>query len=641
MAEYAPASAPDAGKGAHLDLSVVIESADIRLLVVVLAQLTGDRRWFSEPFRPRRDGNLVAAPGAGLDPAAQAQVRAAALELLTSPPTESPRLGPADVLELMRLCTAETVPEDYVPYMIEELGVAPRDVRWSEPDAKRRSLHVVVVGAGVFGILAAIKLADLGIDYTLIERNDDVGGTWLVNRYPDCGVDTPNHLYSYSFAPNPDWPGYFVDRDSILGYLRHCVAERGMRSRIRFGTEVILARYNEADLKWDVVVRDGGCTETLRADAVISAVGQLNTPSIPDIPGLATFAGDCFHSAEWRDDALVDDARVGVIGAGASAIQLARPLARRARELTIFQRSPHWVMPQPAYRQAVSDATKTLLREMPHYHTWLRFWLFWKWGDNLLRFLHVDPQWPHPDRSLNSRHDAIRMAFTQYLTDQLDGRPDLRDKTLPDYPPFGKRMLIDNEWFATLRRPNVDLVTEPIEEVMPEGIVTADGALHQLDTLVLATGFRALDILGTLPVQGRGGFSLREAWGGNDARAYLGITMPGFPNFFCLYGPNTNLAHGGSAIFHAECQVRYVLQCLTWLAEHDGASIECRTDVHDEYNKRVDEQHAHMVWTHPRVRNWYTNRAGRVVSNTPWRLIDYWSMTRTPNISDFRIQWRG
>jgi 4-hydroxyacetophenone monooxygenase len=274
---------------------------------------------------------------------------------------------------------------------------------------------------------------------------------------------------------------------------------------------------------------------------------------------------------------------------------------------------------------------------MPFFQAWLRFSLFWGWGDSLHQYLKVDPDWPFPERSLNSRHDRIRESLTEYVRAELRDRDDLFERVLPDYPPFGKRMLLDNQWYETLRRPNVRLETDSIARVTPRGVVTEDGKLHELDVIILATGFSATEILGTLAVRGTNNRLLSEKWKTDDARAYLGITMPEFPNFFCLYGPNTGLAHGGSIIFHTECQVRYVMRSLVWMIEHDVDAIECREDVHDAYNERVDAALADMVWSHPSVNNWYQNRDGRVVALSPWRLIDYWGMTREPEMSDYLI----
>ncbi|HMI92731.1 MAG TPA: hypothetical protein VK509_15250, partial [Polyangiales bacterium] len=245
-----------------------------------------------------------------------------------------------------------------------------------------------------------------------------------------------------------------------------------------------------------------------------------------------------------------------------------------------------------------------------------------------------DPEWPHFRRSINAGNERIRQTLTEYIEGELGDRHDLRDKAVPDYPPFAKRMLLDNDWFRTLTRDNVELVTDPIASVNERGIAMRSGRQYDLDALVFATGFQANRFLWPMSITGRDERSLHEIWG-DDPRAYLGITIPGFPNLFCLYGPNTNLAHGGSIIFHSECQVHYVLSCLRLLAARNAAALECKQSVHDAYNARVDAAHEQMIWSHPHVTNWFRNGAGRVTTNSPFRLVDYWSMTRAPDPDDF------
>jgi 4-hydroxyacetophenone monooxygenase len=315
-------------------------------------------------------------------------------------------------------------------------------------------------------------------------------------------------------------------------------------------------------------------------------------------------------------------------------MQIVPQLAPQVEQLVIFQRSPQWALPIAEYFRGVSRGERWLLHHVPFYAPWYRFRLFFTHGDGVHANLHVDPTWHDPRHSLNAQNDRIRQMLTDYIVRELGPRGDLRDKVVPDYPPFAKRMLVDNRWFRTLQRDNVKLVTEPIAAVTAHGITLGDGTHHALDAIVFATGFQANRFLWPMAIEGRDGRSLHASWG-DDPRAYLGITVPGFPNLFCLYGPNTNLAHGGSIIFHSECQVHYVLACLRILLESGHAAMECRNDVHDAYNARVDAAHARMVWAHPHVRNWYKNAEGRVTTNSPFRLVDYWDMTRAPDASAF------
>ena len=626
----------------HLDelaLRTALAEADIRVLLPVLVHLTGDRRWLEEPFRPVRDVRLFADPSGGLDEEVQATVREAVFErlrdgvldpVLSEPPPEL-------FLEMMSVCLGEQVSDEYVDMMYQEMGFRDREpIPLPAPsDNAAEQLTAVIIGAGVSGLAAAIRLGRSGVPFVVIEKNAEVGGTWFENRYPDCGVDTPNHFYSYSFAPEPDWSHYFSSREDIQAYLLRCVDEFDVRRHIRFETTVTSATWDEPVERWRISTASPSGDDELSANLLISAVGQLNRPKLPDLPGLKDFSGEVFHSARWPEDLVLEGKRVGVVGAGASAMQLVPRVAEQASALTIFQRSKQWVRPIDQYRAEVTDGIKWLMRRVPFYGAWYRFTLAWRYGDGLHRTLRRDPSWPHPERSLNRSNERHRQELATYVEKKLDGRPDLIAKVLPGYPPYAKRMLVDNGWFEALLRPNVELVTEPLEAVVPGGLRTADGIEHELDVLILATGFQATDLLGHLDVRGRGGRRLADQWGTDDARAYLGITVPGFPNLFLLYGPNTNLAHGGSIIFHAECQIRYVLALVRQMVEGGHRSVDVRQEVHDGYNVDVDAAHQELVWTHPGVDTWYRNRAGRIVSNSPWRLVEYWHRTAAADIDDY------
>jgi 4-hydroxyacetophenone monooxygenase len=295
------------------------------------------------------------------------------------------------------------------------------------------------------------------------------------------------------------------------------------------------------------------------------------------------------------------------------------------------------MLPNPVYHARVSEGKKWLLRHVPAYARWYRFLLFWPGSDGLLPALVMDPEWPHPERSVNAINEETRKALTAYYEMQLEGRPDLLAKVLPTYPPFGKRILQDNgTWLTALRRENVEVVTAGIREITEEAILDEDGVEHPVDVIVFATGFHANRFLWPMEIRGRHGLSLREHWG-EEPRAYLGITVPHFPNLFCLYGPSTNLAHAGSIIFHSECQVRYAMGCMKALIERDKRALECREEVHDAFNQRLDARLAQMVWSHPGMSSWYKNSRGHVTTTSPWRLVDYWGWTREPDLGDYHL----
>jgi 4-hydroxyacetophenone monooxygenase len=319
-------------------------------------------------------------------------------------------------------------------------------------------------------------------------------------------------------------------------------------------------------------------------------------------------------------------------------MQFVPRIAEHAASLTVFQRAAHWASFNPSYRATVEEGFKWCLREIPFYHSWYRFLLFWAGADRAYPVFRIDPDWTDPDRSTSLANDLFRQASEAYIRDQLGGDEALIAQCLPDYPPLGKRPLLDNGWYTTLRRENVALETGGIERITPEGVVTRDGKTHDLDVLILATGFHAGNFLWPMEIVGRAGVVLSERWeGGENPRAYLGITVPSFPNLFCLYGPNTNPVVG-SVIYMLECQTGYVMGCLREMLEQGHRAIECRSEVHDAYNERLDAEMEHMIWRHPRVRSYYNNAKGRVITNVPWTMYQYWDMTRTPDLGEYVVE---
>ncbi len=623
-----------------------LESASVPTLLLALFHITGDTSLLRGPIRPK-----TALPGEGqgsLSEAEKAEVRAHALRILADYRDGGCKLPPLPtheiIHEMMSFLVGEPVPADYVPMMLEELALAgesARELRWDReiPASVKQGFHVLVIGAGMSGLLAAIQLEAAGIPYTVIEKNSGVGGTWFENSYPGCRVDIANHFYCYSFEPNHDWSEFFSQHSELREYFERCARDHGVREHVRFETEVVSARFDERSAHWEVRVRTpSGAEETLTARALISAVGQLNRPKLPEIPGRESFAGPAFHSARWQHQHSLVGKSVAVIGTGASALQLVPEIAKQAQRLFVFQRSPAWMIPNPSYHRRVSEGMKWLLKHLPYYSRWYRFLLFWPGSDGLLPSLIFDPGWPHPERSINAANEQMRIHFTHYLQQQVADDPALLAKVVPAYPPFGKRMLQDNgSWLAALQQENVELVTDGIERITHDAVVCENGECHPVDVIVFATGFHANKFLWPMQIVGRDGAVLSERWG-EDPRAYLGITVPAFPNLFCLYGPGTNLAHAGSIIFHSECQMRYVMGCIQGLLANGLSTLECRQDVHDAYNERLDQALARTVWSHPGVNSWYKNSKGRVTTTSPWRLLDYWRWTKQPDFNDFELK---
>lgn len=527
----------------------------------------------------------------------------------------------------------------YRDLSLEELAIhdpdprAPRWTRSSEPGED--VLDVLVIGAGLSGLLAAHRFRQAGLSVLVLDKNDDIGGTWLENSYPGCRADVPSHLYCYSADAGFHWRDEFATRDEIMDSLRHFVAERDLAGHLRLGHEVTEAAWDQSSLRWTVRAEGPDGPETFEALAVVSAVGQLNRPSIPEIAGQADFAGRQFHSARWDHDAPIDGRRFAVVGTGASAIQIVTGLLEAGASVTVFQRSPTWLYPTAELRRPIDDGNRWLLANVPTYARWYRLWLHRSVSDGLLPFADCDPDWDDP-RSVSAANDAVRQALTEYLEEQFGRRPDLLEKMLPTYPPFAKRVVRDDgSWARAFIEQGAQLVAEPIERITERGIQTAGGEAHPVDAIVYATGFQASRFLVPMRIRGRDGRDLHEQWG-PDATAYLGMAVPGFPNFFMLYGPNTNIVVNGNVIFYSECQITYLLDCLRRIVE-EGVALDCRQEVHDEFVARVDELNARRAWGCAGVRNWYLSPTGRVSQNWPSTALEYWERTRSLDPEDYRV----
>ncbi|MBD3647374.1 MAG: NAD(P)/FAD-dependent oxidoreductase, partial [Pseudomonadales bacterium] len=624
-------------------LEAALEEANIPALMTALVHLTGDVSIVRSDIRP--DNAFFGDPQGGIPEDQQKEIRRLALQALKDYRDRDCELPPVPdedtIREMMNFLVGEPLPDEYIEFLQSELSLAGEDP-YGQPaiDAiaaeRKAAFRVVVIGSGMSGILAGIRLRDAGIPYTIIEKNTNVGGTWLENTYPGCRVDSPNHTYSYSFAPK-DWPQHFSSRDVLHGYFDNVATEFGIRQNIRFNTEVEKAEFDESSGEWQVHVRDkDGNTETLQANAVISAVGQLNRPRYPDIKGVDTFKGPAFHSARWEHDHDLKGKRIGVIGTGASAFQFVPEIAKEAKEVVVFQRTPPWIAPREEYHDYIPEGKHWLLNKVPYYAKWFRFLMFWRTSEGLLGSVKKDPSW-NQENSVGPENDQLRAMLTEYIEMMVGDDPELLEKCVPKYPPAGKRMLVDNgTWLTTLRKDHVHVITDPIEQVNEQGVRTESGDQYDVDVLIFGTGFHANKFLWPMEIKGRGGVDLQEHWDG-DPRAYLGVTIPGFPNLFCMYGPNTNIVVNGSIIFFSECEIRYILGCIALLLNEDQKALDCRQDIHDAYNQTIDEGNLQMAWGAPNVNSWYKNEKGRVTQNWPFTLREFWERTRKPDPSDFNF----
>ncbi|MFZ1866156.1 MAG: NAD(P)/FAD-dependent oxidoreductase [Polyangiales bacterium] len=484
-----------------------------------------------------------------------------------------------------------------------------------------RKVRTAIVGAGFGGVAAAHALLQRGQDdFVILERGDRPGGVWRANTYPGIACDVPSVVYSLSFAPNPNWTRRFSPGDEIQAYLLDVMRRFGLDEHVRVDADVVRARFEDASGRWRLELADG---DVIEAEVLISACGQLTRPALPKPPGLERFEGQWFHSAHWPEGAKLDGARVAVIGTGASAIQFAPSIAPSVAHMTIFQRSAPWVIPK--LDTQYGRITRWLYARFPRLQ-WLarRFWQV-----QLESLAPVFTRQP-PLRARIMHAIFNKLAALQRFV-QLRGNRRLIETATPDYALGCKRVLLTMNWYPTLRRPNVEVSTSPVREVVRDGVITEDGTHHEVDTIIFGTGFTATQFLAPMKVFGRHGVSIEDAWK-EGAEAFLGITVPGFPNFFMLYGPNTN--HGtGSAIEVIEAQARYAAQGAQLLAEDVAQQLEVRREAHEVFKEELQRRLQESVWAS--CTSWYVTETGRITNNWPGTFEEYRKRTRQVNLADY------
>jgi 4-hydroxyacetophenone monooxygenase len=619
-----------------------LKDAHLPSLLGTLAHATRDLTLLREEFRPNYIETAAGfQPQGGLSPSAQEKARELAFDVLQDlrkgVHEGKPPLERAQIRQIMEYMIGP-FPDDYFSLLLHELGLpeymeAPR---WDKSKlAPDREFTVAIIGAGLSGVGAAYRLKQAGIPFVILERNRDVGGVWSENDYPGCHLDTSNFNYSYSFNQNPYWKEEYASRAAVLAYLQSSAEKFALQEHIRYNTEVVAGEYDESDGSWKLTLRKpDGSSEQLRVQALVSAVGQLNRPNYPAIQDIEAFRGESWHTARWNHDVDLAGKRVGVIGTGASAFQAIQKIAEVAGEVTVFQRTPPWVRFTPGYNSPLKEGSRWLFANVADYHRWVRVYRMWV-GMCRRAYTEVDPDWKHPV-STSRKNEELRQLMMTHLEKQLADRPDLLAKMTPDYPPFAKRCASDDgNWFATLKKPNVKVVTERITRANAAGIVTADGEQHPLDVIIFGTGFKAADFLSTLPLTGRGGVKLQDQWHGDDARAYYGITVPNFPNLFCLYGPNTNINGNASLVLLSEAGGMYIVECIRLLLESSKRAMEVRQEVLDRFSERIDAASATVVYGASTVNSWYKNSSGRLTQNWPLPTVDYWKETREVNKDDY------
>lgn len=621
----------------------MVEDAELPALLVTLAHLTGDLSFIRDELRPPlRIMPTGTEWQGGMTPEAQVTARACAVDAIRryrDSGCPAPReLSRQDLQKLIEFIAGDAA-EDYLSLANHELNLT-KDVgapNWNKAQiAPEKKFRVAVVGAGMSGLVMAHRLAQAQIPFVIFDKNKEVGGTWWENVYPGCRLDTSNFAYSYAFAQKNDWPYQYSPQETILDYLREVTELCDLRKFIRFETEVESMEYDQHRKTWSVTVKPAsGLPETSEFQAVILAVGQLNRPIIPDIPGRDLFSGPVFHSARWRQDIDLSDRKVAVIGTGASAFQIVPSIASSVRQLSVYQRTPAWMLPAPNYHKPLPEGLAWLFRHLPYYSNWYRFYQFWISSENRLSFFMVDEAWNKND-SVSSNNERLRQALFDHLVPQYVDRPDLLEKVVPSYPPGAKRMLRDNGvWAEALKRDNVELITTPIDRMTSSVIETADGIQRETDIVIFATGFDASNFYVPMKIVGKDGLNLHEFWKG-DARAGLGGCVPGFPNLFSLFGPNAALVVNGSIFFMSECASNYILGCMRTLLQDGHDTMEIEREVFDDFVSEVDAENRRFAWGGvSRVNSWYRNSFGRSAQVWPFTLCEYWNRTRWPDKAHF------
>jgi len=482
-------------------------------------------------------------------------------------------------------------------------------------------VRVAIIGSGFSGLCLGIRLKQAGFDsFTILEKADRLGGTWRENTYPGAACDLMSFAYCFSFEQKADWSRKWAPQDEILEYMDHCAEKYGILPHLRFGTEVVGARFDEEAGVWRIrTAQGGGEGSELEAEVLVSGVGQLHRPLVPKIPGLDLFDGDLFHSAEWKHDVDLVGKRIGVVGNGASAIQFVPEIAGDAEHLTVFQRSANWMVPRGD--REYTEREKELFTR----HRWLaRLYRWMIWARQELMF------------PLFLGNEFLAGSWRKYALDNMRAHiedRELREALTPDYPVGGKRVLIHDTYYPALARENVDVVTSAVEAADEGGVHTADGVTHALDVLIMATGFDSTSFLAPMEIEGLDGRILEKEWE-DGSEAYLGLSVSGFPNLFMMYGPNTNLGHN-SIIFMIECQANYILQCVQSIADRGLRYLNLRPGPMRVFNERLRRDLARTAWARTE-RSWYKTASGKITNNWSGTTTRYWRETRRVDFDAYR-----
>jgi len=613
-----------------------IAYADPMVLRGLLYQLTGDPEVAATGTKTVQTGYFeVAAAATEQDVALLRRKGAAFLKSYRDDGAGPISIGPSERLPAsLSLMLGRTLRGEELHHYIEETAIDPavRSLRWQEtPDpARMKDFTVTVIGAGMGGLNAALQLRQAGFPFTVIEKNSGVGGTWWENRYPGARVDTPSRSYTHLFGVDFPYPNPFCEWRENVKYFDWVADQFDLRRHIQFHTEVKALTWDDAAGEWEISVEGPEGARTIRSRAVITAVGFLSRPQIPDIQGAQSFAGAAWHTARWPEEADLKGKRVAVC----TGYQMIPEIALEAAHVTVFQRTPQWLFPVPGYRSPFPPQVNWLDRNLPFHTNFMRARTCSL--DRIAHAARIDPDFSDP-YAVNPLNKRARDACIEFLTRKLED-PALVATMTPAHPIWSARaVVVDPEYciLDALKRDNVTLVTGGIARIEPQGVVATDGTLHEADVIVYATGFHATEYLYPMTITGTGGQRLEDMWAKDGARAYLGCMMPGFPNLWSIYGPNTNGALN-VASFHEKVAL-YALQCMEMLVLGNGRSMEVRPDAFWRYNRLVDERNLGMAWSDPRARNYYWTEHGRSATMNPFYTAEMSAFLRKPDPADLAI----
>lgn len=546
--------------------------------------------------------------------------------------------------KILDFLTGSKIPDKIKPLFLEEFltYTAKKDQRgiyWDKGHSNPKpGFKVLIIGGGSSGILSAIKLEEAGVDYLLVDKNDTLGGTWTEARYPGAGVDSPSAAYCFSFEPNYNLKHYYALRDEVYQYWNDCADSYNIRKRTRLSVAIRDLQWDNDRKEWKAILQNekNGATEDLYFNVVYCCIGQLNKWKIPTITGIEQYKGFYFHAANWNEGCDLKNKKVVLVGTGATSIQLAPAIADEVGHLTVIQRTPQWFKENPLYKKEISEEVRCLLKYMPYYGIFFRILSLFKILDKFDDLFGMDPNREDKLNSASPLNDHMRGKLIQYIKDKTGNDKTLFHQLLPDYPPFGTRILQDAGWVETLKKENVTLISGSLDAFKEEGVVVGDKQI-EADAVIFATGYTPLNI--NFEITGYKGKHLsdQDVWGKNqtDARAYLGITIPDFPNFFLMYGPNTNIG-SGAVPFNSELQVRYANRCIKYLIENDIAALNLKQEPLDKYMQYVDDCLDNVVYCHPRSSSWYnTGKNRRSSTNMPFSNFIYWELTKEPDYNNY------